>query len=117
MDIAQNAKKVVFCGAFDAKGSEIETGDGRLRIKRYGCVRKFVRRVEQVTFSGMRARSAGQEIIYVTERCVFRLVEDGLQLTEIAPGVNLQSDILNQMGFKPKLIDSPKEIDSDCFIR
>ena len=117
MDIAQNAKKVVFCGAFDAKGSEIETGDGRLRIKRYGNVRKFVKRVEQITFSGQRARSAGQEIIYVTERCVFRLVEDGLQLTEIAPGVNLQSDILDQMGFRPRMIDSPNEISSECFIR
>ena len=117
MDIAQNAKKVVFCGAFDAKGSEIETGDGRLRIKRYGNVRKFVKRVEQITFSGQRARSAGQEIIYVTERCVFRLVEDGLQLTEIAPGVNLQSDILDQMGFRPRMIDSPNEIGSECFIR
>ena len=117
MDIAQNAKKVVFCGAFDAKGSEIETGDGSLRIKRYGNVRKFVKRVEQITFSGPRARSAGQEIIYVTERCVFRLVEDGLQLTEIAPGVNLQSDILDQMGFRPRMIDSPNEISSECFIR
>lgn len=117
MDIAQNAKKVVFCGVFDAKGSEIETGDGRLRIKRYGNVRKFVQRVEQITFSGPRAHSSGQEIIYVTERCVFRLVEDGLQLTEIAPGVNLQSDILNQMSFRPKVVDSPKEIGSECFIQ
>lgn len=117
MDIAQNAKKVVFCGAFDAKGSEIETGDGRLRIGRYGKVRKFVQRVEQITFSGPRARAAGQEIIYVTERCVFRLVEDGLQLTEIAPGVNLQFDILNQMSFRPKVVDSPKEIGSECFIQ
>ena len=117
MDIAQNAKKVVFCGAFDAKGSAIETGDGRLQIKQYGKVRKFVPRVEQITFSGKRARSAGQEIIYVTERCVFRMVEGGLQLTEVAPGVNLRTDILDQMGFRPDVIVSPKEMSSDCFIR
>ena len=101
IDIAQNAKKVVFCGNFDAKNSVIETGSGTLVIKRNGDISKLVQAVDQITFSGPQALVRGQEVVYVTERAVFRLTKEGIRLEEIAPGVDLQRDILDHMGFKP----------------
>lgn len=101
IDIAQNARKVVFCGTFDARGSRISAGDGQLRIDQNGTVRKLVDRVAQVTFSGEQAMKRGQEVVYVTERAVFALRPDGLHLTEIAPGVDLQADVLDRIGFTP----------------
>ena len=73
VDITQRAKKVVFCGSFEAKGLECEVVDGRLRIQRHGEVPKIVPRVRHVTFSGERARADGQKVLYVTERAVFEL--------------------------------------------
>jgi acyl CoA:acetate/3-ketoacid CoA transferase len=85
IDIAQNARKVVFCGSFEAKDVRIATGDGRLAIGRHGDVRKLVQRVDQVTFSGAQALRQRQEIVYVKERAVFRLTAKGVVLAEIAP--------------------------------
>jgi len=107
IDIAQNARKVVFCGTFDTKGTEIATGDGSLRIRRQGEVRKLVRAVEQITFSGTVAMSRGQEVIYVTERAVFRLTPDGLVLAEVAPGVDIRRDVLERMDFTPRVPRDP----------
>ena len=103
IDIAQNARKVVFCGTFAAKGVELATGDGRLRVLRQGGVRKLVRRVDQITFSGPQALARGQVALYLTERASFRLTPGGLELFEIAPGIDLQRDVLDQMDFRPAL--------------
>ncbi len=101
MEIAQNAKKVVFCGTFDAQGSKVSWSHGRLNIVQPGKVRKFVDRVERITFSGDFARKHGQEVLYVTERAVFRLMSEGLELIEIAPGIEIERDILPFMDFRP----------------
>lgn len=105
IDIAQNARKAVFCGTFAAKGAQLETGDGTLRVGRQGSVRKLVRQVEQITFSGTHALAREQNVLYLTERASFRLMPRGLELFEIAPGVDLQRDVLDQMDFAPVLAD------------
>ncbi len=107
IDIAQNAKKVVFCGTFDAKGTQLEIGAGRLRIVRNGEVGKFVTDVEQITYSGREAMKRGQEVVYVTERAVFRLTKDGLTLTEVAPGVDVRRDVIERMTFAPLVPREP----------
>lgn len=101
MEIAQNAKRVVFCGTFDAQGTRLELRGGRLHVAAPGRVRKFVRQVERVTFPAAYARRTGQEVLYITERAVFRLVPDGLQLIEVAPGIEVERDILPWMEFRP----------------
>jgi acyl CoA:acetate/3-ketoacid CoA transferase len=105
IEIAQNAKKVVFCGTFDAQGSEVAFEDGRLRIVKHGKIQKFVGAVERITFSGAYARQHGQEVLYVTERCVFQLDPEGLRLIEIAPGIEIERDILPFMAFRPIIGD------------
>jgi acyl CoA:acetate/3-ketoacid CoA transferase len=100
IDIAQNAKKVVFCGTFDAKGTDLEIGAGRLTVKRNGEVGKLVRQVEQITYSGRVALERSQEVVYVTERAVFRLTDRGVTLIEVAPGVDVKKDVLARMQFE-----------------
>jgi acyl CoA:acetate/3-ketoacid CoA transferase len=99
IDIAQNARKVVFCGTFDAKGSDIAVGDGMVKIKRNGDVMKLVPQVEQITFSGPVALGRGQEVVYVTERAVFVLTDKGMVFTEVAPGVDIRRDVLERVKF------------------
>ena len=94
IDIAQSARKVVFCGTFSAKGAQVTAGGGTLRIEWNGRIRKLVDSVEQVTFSGEQAVLQGQQVLYVTERCVFELGREGLCLLEVAPGLNVARDIL-----------------------
>jgi propionate CoA-transferase len=101
IDISQNAKKVVFVGTFMAGNLEVAIEEGKLRIVEDGKSVKFVDEVEHRTFSGPEAARRGKEVVYVTERCVFRLTAQGLKLTEIAPGVDLQKDILDKMSFQP----------------
>lgn len=115
IDIAQNARTVVFCGTFDAKGADIDAEDGRLIIRRHGEVRKMVAKVEQITFSGQQAIAQGQRVIYVTERAVFELKSDGLHLIELAPGIDLQADILDRMDFAPKMAAELKAMDQVHF--
>ncbi|MBM3524624.1 MAG: acyl CoA:acetate/3-ketoacid CoA transferase, partial [Alphaproteobacteria bacterium] len=107
IDIAQNARKVVFCGSFDAKGTELAIGGGRLAIRRHGDVTKLVEAVEQITWSGRVAVERGQEAVYVTERAVFRLTREGVALTEVAPGVDMRRDVLDRMQFKPLVPRDP----------
>jgi acyl CoA:acetate/3-ketoacid CoA transferase len=103
MEIAQNAKKVVFCGTFDAQGTRLEWSEGRLTVLQPGKVRKFVNCVERITFAAAYARRNGQEVLYITERAVFRLVEQGLELMEVAPGIEIERDILPYMDFRPQI--------------
>jgi len=114
VNIAQSARKLVFCGTFTSGDLEVVIRDGRLQITREGHTRKFLSRVEQVSFSPALALGSGQEVLYVTERAVFRLVPGGLELMEIAPGIDLSRDILSHMDFVP-LITSPKEMPPHCF--
>jgi propionate CoA-transferase len=115
INITQSTKSVIFCGEFTAAGSRIEVGGGALRILADGKVRKFVDQVEQITFSGKVSRREGQKVLFVTERCVFRLVPEGLLLTEIAPGVDLEKDIVGQMGFRPMIAPDLKPMDARIF--
>ena len=100
INISQNARKVVFVGTFTCGGLEVEVREGKLRILREGKVRKFIRAVEQVSFSAAQSLKGNQEALYVTERCVFRLTRDGLELTEVAPGIGLD-EVLGNMDFEP----------------
>jgi propionate CoA-transferase len=115
INISQNAKKVVFAGTFVAGALEIECHNGSLKIVRDGNTRKFIRQVEHVTFSGDVARKSGKPVLYITERCVFRLTKGGLELTEIAPGVDLDRDILAKMDFRPLIPNSPRLMDARIF--
>jgi len=114
INISQNAKALVFAGTFTAKGLHIHLEDGRMDIRDEGASRKFLGEVEQVTFSGRRAARLGQPVLYVTERCVFELSEDGLVLKEIAPGIDLERDILDNMSFRP-VIGEVEEMDARLF--
>ena len=114
INISQNAKKVVFVGTFTAGGLQVSTGDGRLSIARDGTMKKFVREVEHRTFSGRYAVETGQPVLYVTERCVLQLTKDGMELVEIAPGVDLQRDILDRMDFEP-IVRKPRLMDERIF--
>jgi len=114
INISQAARNVFFVGTFTA-GAEIDVGDGQLRIRRDGAVRKFVDEVEHVTFSGERARAARQSVLYITERCVLRLVDEGLELIEIAPGADLERDVLAHMGFLPQIAPDLREMDAAIF--
>lgn len=119
VNISQPTKHVVFCGSFTAGGLKTEITDaGELSIVEEGKSRKFVADEElmQVTFSSQYAVESGQTVEYVTERCVFKLTPDGLMLIEIAPGVNLQKDILDQMNFKPLIADDVKIMDRRIFL-
>ena len=113
INISQNAKTVVFVGTFTAGGLNVSIENGKLEIINEGKSKKFVHNeVEHITFSGKYSRKRGQRSIYVTERCVFTLTDDGMILTEIAPGIDLQKDILDQMGFEP-IIREPLGVMND----
>ncbi len=114
INISQSAHKVVFAGTFTAGGLDVEVGGGQLTVRQEGRSRKFAAAVEQVTFSARRALEVGQTVLYVTERCVFALDRNGLRLAEVAPGVDLQRDILDRMAFRP-LVDAPRPMDARLF--
>lgn len=115
INISQNAREVVFAGTFTAGDLQITVTDGRLHILREGQSRKFVQQVEHRTFSGAEAWKRGQPVLYVTERCVFRLGPDGLVLTEVAPGIDIGRDILAHMDFRPAMPSPPVLMDPRIF--
>jgi len=105
VDITQGARKVVFCGAFEAKGLDVAKVGDALQIERRGEVPKLVEQVRHITFSGPQAVRAGQEVLYVTERAVFRLLPEGVELIEVARGVDIERDVLQRMAFTPIVRD------------
>jgi propionate CoA-transferase len=114
INISQNAKKVLFLGTFTAGDLEVSVVEGKLLIERDGQYQKFVEEVGHRTFSGPHAAQQGMDVLYVTERCVFRLTSEGLELTEVAPGIDIERDILAKMAFKP-IVTNPREMDRRIF--
>src|SRR5690606_15636127 len=114
VDITARAKKIVFSGMFNA-GAKLGVADGRLVIEKEGKIKKLVDAVEHVTFSGRRAVEQGQDVTYVTERCVMKLMPEGVVLTEIAPGADLERDILAQSEFPLIVSDTLAEMPAKIF--
>ena len=115
INISQTSKKVVFVGTFTAGNLKIAIENSLLKIVSEGVSKKFIREVEHRTFSGKQAFKNQQPVLYITERCVFRLIESGLELIEIAPGVDLERDILAQMEFKPTISSDLSLMDARIF--
>jgi propionate CoA-transferase len=115
INITQNAKKVVFCGTFTAGGLSETVADGKLTIKSEGKYRKFIKQVEQITFSGSFAAERGQLVRYVTERAVFELRDGKMTLIEIAPGIDLHENVLALMDFEPAIASDFEQMDAAIF--
>lgn len=115
INISQNAKSVVFVGTFTAGRLVVGVADGKLTILQEGKSRKFIPEVEHRTFSGAYAWKRRQSVTYITERCVFRLGEQGMELVEIAPGIDLERDILAHMGFRPLVAENLRTMDDAIF--
>ncbi len=115
INISQNAKKVVFVGTFTAGKLELSIDNGAISVRQEGKTRKFVNQVEHRTFSGRVAFASKRPVLYVTERAVFKLCEEGIELVEIAPGIDLERDVLAQMDFMPMMREPPKLMDARLF--
>ena len=115
INISQNARHVVFSGTFTAGGLEVACVDGGLRIVKEGRHRKFVSRIEQVSYSAPFAAQEGRTSVFITERAVFRTVEGMLELIEIAPGIDLEQDVLRHMGFRPRIAADLRRMDKRLF--
>ena len=113
-NISQQTPNVFFCGTFTAGGLKIAVEDGKVKILQEGKAKKFIKNVDQITFNGSYAMRKGQKVHYITERCVFELTKDGLKLTEVAPGIDVEKDILAHMDFKP-IIGDYKTMDLRIF--
>ena len=114
INISQNSGKVIFVGTFTSGGFDAAVTDGAIEIKKEGKHRKFVDKVSQITFSGAEAAKRGQEVVYVTERCVFQLRPGGLELTEVAPGIDVKKNILDILPFKP-IMKNVREMERAIF--
>lgn len=113
IDITAATRKVIFAGTFTGH-AEYKIGDGKLEVVKEGDIQKFVDTVGQITFAGQYAPE-GQEVLYVTERAVFKLINHVFTLVEIAPGIDLQRDVLDQMGFTPAIAEDLKTMDPGIF--
>lgn len=114
VNISQNARRLVFCGTLTSGGLAVSVRNGRLVIEKEGRHRKFLSQVEQVSFSGRRACESRRDVLFVTERAVFRLTGDGLELIEVAPGIDIESQILSQLDFRPH-VSQPREMPAHAF--
>ena len=115
VDITSRARKIVFSGYFNA-GAALAISDGMLIIETEGKIPKLVENLEQISFSGTRAAAAGQDVTYVTERCVLRLFSDGLYVTELAPGIDLEKDVIAKAGCELKVSDKLKRMPENLFL-
>ncbi|WP_312071571.1 acyl CoA:acetate/3-ketoacid CoA transferase [Anaerotignum propionicum] len=115
INITQNAKKVFFCGTFTAGGLKTAVENGKMLITKEGAERKFVNAVEHITFSGKYANKTNQPVMYITERAVFELRQDGVHLIEVAPGIDIQTQIIDLMGFVPKMEKEVRLMDERIF--
>ncbi len=115
INITQTARKVIFCGTFTAGGLQIDVADATLTIVQEGKHRKFIEAVEHVTFSGEYANEKGQQVLYVTERAVFELGDGKLVLTEVAPGIDIEEQLLTQMDFRPEIAANVSKMDARVF--
>ncbi|GAB7389089.1 acyl CoA:acetate/3-ketoacid CoA transferase [Bacillaceae bacterium] len=115
IDITHKTKKILFCGTFTSGGLKVEIKDGRLHIANEGRHKKFIPDVEQITFNAKMGLQKKQEVLYITERAVFRLEKQGLCLVEVAPGVDVEKDILSHIAFEVTLSPDLKEMDADLF--
>ena len=115
INLTQGAKNVIFCGTMTAGGYKAEVNDGKVVILQEGAEKKFLKTINQVTFSGPHAVDISQNVLYITDRCVFKLTKDGLMLTEIAPGIDLKTQILDMMEFEPIISKDLKVMDAALF--
>lgn len=115
INISQSARVVVFTGTFSTSGLQVSVGDGQLRIDCEGAYRKLVQSVQQITFNGKHASAQGQRVLYVTERAVFKATPQGLTLIEVAPGIDLDRDVLGQMEFTPIIAEDLAQMDPRLF--
>ncbi|WP_371364448.1 Caffeate CoA-transferase [Sporomusa rhizae] len=115
INITQNAKRVCFCGTFTAGGLKVQVANGKLTILNEGRAKKFLEQVEQITFSGKYAQSINQPVLYITERAVFELTAGGMELIELAPGIDLEKDVLALMDFAPIISPKLKVMDKRIF--
>jgi propionate CoA-transferase len=115
VDISQNARKVVFGGTLTSGGLEVDVAGGRIRIVREGAHRKFISQVEQISWSGRYAMERGQQVLYVTERAVLQLTPAGLELVEVAPGLDVERDVLSLMDFRPAVSPQLRKMDPRLF--
>ena len=116
IDISQNTRHIIFLGTFTAGGLQVSCSDGALHIVQEGTYKKFKKQVEQITFSAEYALAHHQTVQVITERAVFVLTNNGIMLTELAPGIELEKDILQQMDFQPLIAPSLKRMDTSLFI-
>lgn len=115
IDISSRSRKIIFSGTLTAGGLKTEVGDGRITITNEGRFKKFLTKTEEVSFSAAEAVRNGQEVLYLTERAVFRLTCSGIMLTEVAPGIDIERDIVAHMGFRPLIADEVTVMDSRIF--
>ncbi|QUI24301.1 acyl CoA:acetate/3-ketoacid CoA transferase [Vallitalea pronyensis] len=115
INLTQSSKKIVYCFPFAGGGLKGQCRDHKLEIHQEGKYQKFIEHVEEISASGEFSVEIGQEVLYITERCVFTLTSEGIMITEIAPGISLEKDIIEKMPFKPLISDNLKPMDSRCF--
>jgi propionate CoA-transferase len=116
INISQGTGKVVFSGTLTTGGLEVAPdGDGQLTLRHEGRVQKWVPRVDQITFSGSHASARGQQVMYITDRAVFRLTPEGIELIEIAPGIDIEHDLRDRIGFPVRISDALKAMDARLF--
>ena len=115
VNISQNSRKIVFCGTLKSGGLRTKVGEGKIEILQEGRFVKLLPEVEEITFHAKEAVKSGKEVWYVTERAVFRMTETGIELCEIAPGLDMERDVIKHMGFRPQIAKQVKTMDARLF--